>query len=132
MSESTSGFVLNDAREFSQPLLRGPRHFLGFIAPLHGRSDVKRNVAAASHPLAAAAMTPVSLPGVLAPFHRLSPSESKIGTCQGPRRNGAGCLLHFDSRARLGELLLDVLGLFLRDTFLDGLRGAIDQIFGFL
>jgi len=49
MSESTSGFVLNDAREFSQPLLRGPRHFLGFIAPLHGRSNVKRNVAAASY-----------------------------------------------------------------------------------
>src|SRR5699024_9977934 len=42
------------------------------------------------------------------------------------------CLLDFDSRADLGELLLDVLGGFLGDSLLDGLRAVVHQILGFL
>jgi hypothetical protein len=38
----------NDAREFRSLPLRDLLCFLGSIAPLHGRSDVEKNVAAAS------------------------------------------------------------------------------------
>src|SRR6185295_2101787 len=41
-------------------------------------------------------------------------------------------LLQIDLRARLGELLLDLLGLGLGDPFLHGLRGAVDEILGLL
>src|SRR5690242_534261 len=40
--------------------------------------------------------------------------------------------LDFDSRAGFGELLLDVLGFFLVDAFLDRFGRAIDQILSFL
>src|SRR5690349_20018822 len=40
-------------------------------------------------------------------------------------------LLHFDSCAGFGELLLDGLGFFLRDAFLHRIRRAVDQVFGF-
>ncbi|HXW13697.1 MAG TPA: hypothetical protein VEN79_04235 [Terriglobia bacterium] len=40
--------ALNDAREFRGPPLREPLCFLGFIALPHDRSDVEKNVAAAS------------------------------------------------------------------------------------
>jgi hypothetical protein len=38
---------LNDAREFRSPCCAELLYFLGFIAPLHDRSAVKKNVAAA-------------------------------------------------------------------------------------
>src|SRR5579872_1233074 len=41
-------------------------------------------------------------------------------------------LLEFDLRAGLLELRLDLVGLVLRNAFLDVLRGAFDQILGFL
>ena len=91
-------------------------HFLGFIAPLHSRSNVKRNVTAA-----------VSVGGSSHDSGQLARSD-----CPVPSLERGVTLLHLDSCARLGELLLDGLGFFLRDTFLNGLRSAIDQIFGFL
>src|SRR5262249_14112721 len=41
-------------------------------------------------------------------------------------------LLEIYGRACLGELLLDPLGLVLRDALLDRLRRPLDQVFGFL
>src|SRR4051812_34691276 len=41
-------------------------------------------------------------------------------------------LLHFDGRARVGELGADGLGLVLRDAFLDGLGRGLDEVFGLL
>src|SRR5688500_12456550 len=40
-------------------------------------------------------------------------------------------LLELDGAAGFLDLLLDLLGLFLVDAFLDGLRSAFDQRFGF-
>src|SRR5579864_2831857 len=40
-------------------------------------------------------------------------------------------LLHFDGSARLGKLLLDRLGFFLRDAFLYRLGSSVDQVLGF-
>src|SRR5882757_1914880 len=51
--------------------------------------------------------------------------------CPGSRSSNLR-LLEFDLRASLFELGLDLLGLVLRDTFLDGLRRAFDQVLGFL
>ena len=39
-------------------------------------------------------------------------------------------LLDFDSGARVDELLLDRLGFFLADAFLDRLGSAVDQVLG--
>ena len=41
-------------------------------------------------------------------------------------------LLDFDGRASGLEFLLELLGLFLRHRFLDGLRGAFDEVLRFL
>src|SRR3954471_1398923 len=41
-------------------------------------------------------------------------------------------LLHFDGRARVGELGADGLGLVLRDALLDGLGRGLDEVFGLL
>ena len=43
-----------------------------------------------------------------------------------------GFLLDFDLRAGFGELLGDVVGLFLGDVLLDGLRAVVDEVLGFL
>jgi len=48
MPEFPKGLRLNDAREFRGPPLREPLCFLGFIALLHHRSEVEKDVAAAS------------------------------------------------------------------------------------
>src|SRR5205085_8022643 len=46
-------------------------------------------------------------------------------------RETVGSLLQLDGAAGILDLLLDLLGLFLVDAFLDGLRSALDQRLGF-
>ena len=41
-------------------------------------------------------------------------------------------LLHLDCRSSVGEFLLDGFRLFLGNTLFNGLRGAVDQVLGFL
>src|ERR1041384_1655126 len=41
-------------------------------------------------------------------------------------------LLDLDAGAGFFELALDLVGLVLRDAFLDGVRGAVDQVLGLL
>src|SRR5688572_556862 len=55
--------------------------------------------------------------------------RSILGAPNKPRRIE---LLEFNSRAGAFKLLLELVGFFLRKSFLDGLRGAIDEVFGFL
>src|SRR5215469_130207 len=75
----------------------------------------------------------------------LANADSKTTLPGTPKVRGGGCghppfgdfepsepLLYFDRRARFGELLLDILGLFLRDAFFHRLGRAVDQILGFL
>src|SRR5690606_23275483 len=51
----------------------------------------------------------------------------------GATRSRTHCgLLHLDGSALLLELRLDLLGLFLRHAFLDGLGRVVDEVLGFL
>src|SRR5664279_2558906 len=78
--------------------------FLGFIAPLHDRSDVKKNVAAA--PVIRRQQQPElrsARPEWIRPVPRpIRQPDAKVRRWPGTRRGRGGKLLHLDSCARLG------------------------------
>src|SRR5579885_3725778 len=102
------------------------------------------------YPLGSFARTAIEVPGYEDRSHQLgsNPAESnaqlhsltRLTPCvklsqkpRGSRRSPAQTpLLHFYSRACVGELLLDGLGFFLADAFFDWLRRAVDQVLRFL